>query len=164
MRLLQSYRCRVHCNEGFSNGRDVLEMQVGVSGIHKRLFVTAAMLVGCAVMFVACTESNHKLADESRLPRWFADIGKPRSAYSVDIDVYTGGKVTMKLKDSRGNVIVTKAGELAPYPDGAASNHTYPIRQIVKVDGMSEILEQRQPGPLLYISDNPDFKPDASPR
>ena len=76
----------------------------------------------------------------------------------MDIDVLTGNKVTVRLRDGGGTVVAKKTGTIRPHPSSVANNYAFPIRQIVSVDGVSEIIEQRERGPMLYISDDPALR------
>jgi len=57
--------------------------------------------------------------------------------------VLTGNTATIKLRNKSGNVLVVKTGTVRPHPSSVANNYTYPIRQLITVDGVPEVIEQR---------------------
>jgi hypothetical protein len=119
--------------------------------------MVATGMAWCLVLS-SCTESTHRLADESRLPKWFSiSPGTARAAYAVDIDVLTGNIARIKLRNNSGDVLVVKTGTVRPHPSSVANNYIFPIRQLITVDGVTEVIEQRAPGPLLYVSDDPSL-------
>ena len=68
----------------------------------------------------------------------------------------------MRLRDRSGKLIARKSGTLVPHPSTVANNYAYPIRQIMSVDGISEVIEQRAPGPLLNVVDDQEHKQNTS--
>ena len=119
-------------------------------------------------------ESNFKLADRSRLPKWFTiPQGHGRFDFKMTINLYT------KVLPFTNNVVVTIYG---PIPDnkvvmkkaGKERWHPYTLRQfkekgsydvcptyqIITIDNVEEVFEHKceGEGDILYITDDPKLR------
>ena len=130
----------------------------------KRLSLIAGVCIfACAVS--GCLESSFRIASESRLPKWVTlPAGVERADVSLTVSYYTtlwGDSVQFTLQDKNKQTIKKVSGEdrcLKPFqltnsPGGLPSG--YPNYAVVTVDGITEILEQRRPEDILYVTDNP---------
>jgi hypothetical protein len=133
--------------------------------------VTTIAVVSVTWLLTACDprygfmESRFRLADESRLPKWFAASGTyPRNDVRVVITLYTHpvfeNKVRIVLygpppeekqldeKIGTRRRLPTKQEELEK-----KNVAVYPSQMIITVDGIDEIFEHRNKGDVLYIVD-----------
>ena len=134
--------------------------------------VTRYLLVGVAAATLASIiggcdyfpESTFRLANESRLPKWFAiPPGLARPDVSITMNYYVkpwGRTATFVLQDSKGKVLKKLHGSDAcdkpfelknpsqGYPAG------YPAYELVTVNGTTEMIEHRKMEPTFYISDD----------
>jgi hypothetical protein len=119
---------------------------------------TVPLIAICLCNAVACVESNHLLAPDSRLPRWFASaaVGS-REDYSVELVSYTGGRARMYLRDKHGRLVAEMNGDIRPHPKSVADNYAYPGYQVMVTDIGIEVIEFRTRGPIFYICDQPDL-------
>jgi len=134
--------------------------------------ITRYLLVGVAAATLASTitgceyfpESTFRLANESRLPKWFAiPSGLARADVSTTMNYYVtpwGRTATFRLQDSKGkslkklhgSVACDKPFELKNPPQGYPSG--YPAYELVTVNGTTEMIEHRKMEPIFYISDD----------
>lgn len=130
----------------------------------KRLGLIAGVFIfACAVS--GCLESSFRIASESRLPKWVTlPAGVKRADVSLTVSYYTtplGDDVQFTLQDKNKQIIKKVSGknicrkpfQLSNSPRGIPSG--YPNYAVVTVDGITEILEQRMPGDILYVTDDP---------
>ena len=130
------------------------------------------LLVGVAAATLASTitgceyfpESTFRLANESRLPKWFAiPPGLARADVSITMNYYVkpwGRTATFVLQDSKGKVLkklygsdaCNKPFKLKNPPQGYPAG--YPAYELVKINGTTEIIEHRKMEPIFYISDD----------
>jgi hypothetical protein len=116
-----------------------------------------------------CAESQFSLAPESRLPRWFkVPEGTPRAGVDVMLSYYiplVGSERTavVTLRTGQGykeEVIATLDGmepkTLVPWVDGELLPS--PSYEVLRANGVTEIVEHRQRGQAFYITDDPDIR------
>jgi hypothetical protein len=130
----------------------------------KRLGLIAAVCIFACAMS-GCLESSFKIASESRLPKWVTlPAGVARADVSLTVSYYTtlrGGSVQFTLLDKNKQTIEKTSGkdrcrkpfQLTNPTQGVPSG--YPNYAVVTVDGITEILEQRKPEDILYVTDDP---------
>ncbi len=141
-------------------------------------FVTRYLLVGVAAATLASTitgceyfpEATFRLANESRLPKWFAiPPGLARADVSITLNYYVtprGRTATFVLQNSKGTVLKKLHGsdscdrpfKLKNPPQGSPSG--YPAYELVTVNGITEMIEHRKMGPIFYISDDAAIEKD----
>ncbi len=117
-----------------------------------RLFFAAISICVCCLL-TGCLESSFQLADESRLPVWITlppDL--KRQDVTLTLNYYSnpfGSNAKFILKNRRGDVVEEVSGTDKPI-NGVSE---YPGFVLVKVNGVSEIIEHRTKGPIFYVSD-----------
>jgi hypothetical protein len=130
-------------------------------------FVVAILAVGCHPTR-GCVESEFNLSPESRVPRWFkVPADTPRSDVDVVLSYY------MSIAGSRSAVVTlrTRQGyraEVAAAIDGSEPKTLvpqapgellpYPVYEVLRAHGITEIIEHRQRGSTFYVSDDPDVR------
>lgn len=132
--------------------------------VGKRLgLIVGVGIFACAVS--GCLESSFRIASESRLPKWVTlPAGVERADVSLTVSYYTtllGDDVQFTLQDKNKQTIKKVSGKsrcLNPFQltnslRGLPSG--YPNYAVVTVDGITEILEQRRPEDILYVTDDP---------
>lgn len=120
------------------------------------LFATVFICVCC--LLTGCLESSFQLADESRLPVWIKlPPGLKRQDVSLTLNYYTnpfGATAKFILKNRRGDVLEAVSGTDKPI-NGVSE---YPSFVLVKVNGVSEIIEHRKMEPIFYVSDDASIR------
>lgn len=120
------------------------------------LFATVSICVCC--LLTGCLESSFQLADESRLPVWIKlPPGLKRQDVSLTLNYYSnpfGANAKFILKNRRGDVLEEVSGTDKPI-NGVSE---YPGFVLVKVNGVSEIIEHRTKGPIFYVSDDASIR------
>ena len=126
----------------------------------RMLFATVSICVCC--LLTGCLESSFQLADESRLPVWIKlPPGLKRQDVSLTLDYYSnpfGANAKFILKDKRGDVLEEVSGTDKPI-NGVSE---YPGFVLVKVNGVSEIIEHRKMEPIFYVSDDASIRNKVS--
>lgn len=120
----------------------------------------ASTITGCEYF----PESTFKLANESRLPKWFAiPPGLVRTDISVTMNYYvtpSGRTATFVLQDTKNKVLKKVKGKLACDQPFQLENPTkgsalgYPSYERITVDGKTEMIEHRRMEPIFYVSDD----------
>lgn len=104
-------------------------------------------------------EANFDLAAESPLPGWFAlPEGESRADYRMTMDcyVYPGRRVAVfKLYKIGWPFWISRVEGTLHEPVVVDEHTTYPGYEVVTVDGITEIIEQRRPDATIYINDDP---------
>ena len=130
-----------------------------------KVFLLFAMLF----CLTGCLESSFQLSGDSRLPKWF-DVpdGADRNNFSVTMDLYStfsGGEAVIKLfqKDKTFHMqeytITTeeqpniRSVQLKSPPEGFQKG--YPRYKVVKINGITDIIELRKMEPFFYMTDDP---------
>jgi hypothetical protein len=121
------------------------------------LAILSSAMVGCEYF----PESTFKLANESRLPRWFSlPPGHSRSDVSITLNYYSnlwGKDATFILYDGKGHVLGRIDGkEKNSEPLHLKSSPTgYPLFEVITANGITEIIEHKRMEPIFYITDDP---------
>jgi hypothetical protein len=120
------------------------------------------------IFLTGCLESSFQLSSDSRMPKWFIYPERmPRSDLSVTMDLYSshsGGKDVIKLlqKDKifalQKHTITpqmqnTECVELKSPPAGFPKG--YPCYKVLKINGITDIIELRKMEPFFYMTDDP---------
>lgn len=115
-------------------------------------------------------ESTFRLADRSRLPKWFTmPQGHGRYDFNITINLYTNVLpftnnvvVTINGPITKNKMITKKVGKERWHPytlhqfNEKKSYDVCPSYLIIKIDGIEEVFEQKcdGEGDLLYITDD----------
>ena len=160
------YRIRARCYSGrMHSSRQVIHKQMArqiatlIQRIKSHLFLGILLAIVCftnmGCEFLA--ESTFKLADESRLPKWVTlpprltrpNISLTLSYYSIP---WVGNaRFTLRDKNQQiiekyiGRTICKRPFQVKSLPQGFPSG--YPNYQVVTVNGITEIMEQKKPEP-----------------
>ncbi len=125
------------------------------------LVVVFVAIKGCELF----PEATFTLANDSRLPKWVTlPQALTRASVSLTVSFYSmpwGGSARFTLQDKNKQTIEKESGtvrcrnpfQLKNPPQGFP--HDYPNYEAVTVNGITEIMEQRKPEPILYITDDP---------
>ncbi len=127
--------------------------------------LVAVLCISCCAM-IGCVEASLQLASESRLPKWITiPPGLTRADVSVTMNDMNrgGGRGTEFItKDKNGRVLAKTRGALRGLhpihlngPLKVDHRYQYPLYEVVTVNGVTEIVEQKKPEPLFYVSDDP---------
>lgn len=114
-------------------------------------------LLGCSKL----PESSFELSKDSRLPKWFTlPEGLSRADVTVTMSYYvTPSQRTAKfvLSDNKNQKIAEVTGTLEGMEPHKLQDQrsSYPLFEVVTVDGATEIVEHRQMEPIFYITDDP---------
>ena len=126
----------------------------------KRLGLIVAVCISACGMS-GCVESYHRIASESRLPRGLAiPPGLTRADVSATVDFYTLGKAKFILRDKNGRKIGMVTGYLNGRPlylraTPPGREPRYPVYVLIVINGVTEIMEHRRPGDIIYVTDDP---------
>ena len=121
---------------------------------------------------IGCSEAEFHLASDSRLPRWFILPERlSRAEVTVTMDTYAlpwGPSATFTLWDTSGRKLAqvdAKLEEVKPWltvkgpPEEKSTQYSYyPRYDIATAQGVPEVIEHREPGPIFYINDDPDVR------
>ncbi len=135
------------------------------SSILLKVFLLFAILFG----LTGCLESSFQLSGDSRLPKWFdVDDGADRNNFSVTMDLYStfsGGEAVFKLfqkdkifyiqeytisTDEQPNI---RSVQLKSPSEGFQKG--YPKYKVIKINGITDIIELRKMEPFFYMTDDP---------
>jgi hypothetical protein len=127
---------------------------------------------GCDLRY-GILETSFRLADDSRLPKWFTiPNGYARSDLNVIIDFYISpcpfckdSVITLYGPPPHNKEIMKKAGKQRWHPLSDRDRYNkypntgYPNYSIITVEGTDEVFEQRrrEDGDILYITDDPNI-------
>ena len=134
----------------------------------KYLLISALCISSCAV--TGCIESSFNLANESRLPRGMAiPPGLTRADVSVTLDYIGMSRATFTLRDKTGKKLTTVTGKTKGNPiylktTTRGPDPRDPSYQLVVINSVTEIMEQRRPEPILYITDDPAVRKEILER
>jgi len=132
--------------------------------------VLTAILLACPLM-TGCAEAYFELAPQSRLPRWFQlSNGLSRADVSVTMASYvtrSGRSARFKLWDGHGRqlaeVNATMAGLEAHTftsrsPQGGFDARSYPLYEVMTASDITEVVEHKERGPVIWINDDVHVK------
>jgi hypothetical protein len=129
--------------------------------------VLRVFLVLIAIQLSGCLESSFTLSEESRIP-YFLKVpeGTPRSDLNVTLDYYStfsGGEAVFKLHYRKNFLALDKVTvtlnkndhllELKNPPAGSPKG--YPSYEIIRANGVVDIIEHRKMEPIFYTTDDP---------
>ena len=128
-----------------------------------KYLLIVALYISCCAMS-GCVESNFRIAIESRLPRALAiPPGLTRADVSATVDFYTLGQAKFILRDKNGRKIGMVTGHqkgnplhLRETPPGREPR--FPSYVLIVMNGVTEIMEQRRPEDILYVTDDPGIR------
>jgi hypothetical protein len=140
-----------------------------VSNRIRKYLLLGAALIFLGLVKVGCEyfpESTFELATESRLPKWITlPPGLTRADVSLTISYYSWPwepDARFILRDKNGRFIKKESGktrcngpfQLTNYsPQGFPAGY-YPNYEAVVVNGVTEIIEQKKPEPILWVTDD----------
>jgi hypothetical protein len=120
-----------------------------------------AFIVALFISFIpiiGCLESSFSLATGSRLPKWVTlPSGVTRDDISVTLSYYTalgGADATVTLRDKRGKIIAKVKGRMTCHSPFTV----YPSYELVVINGITEVVEQKKMEPVFYITDDSTIK------
>ena len=125
------------------------------------------LIVALGISFGAisgCVESNFRIASESRLPRGLAiPPGLTRADVSATVDYYTLGQAKFILRDKNGREIGMVTGHIKGNPlhlrtSPQGHEPRYPVYVLIVINGVTEIMEHRRPGDIIYVTDDPGIR------
>jgi hypothetical protein len=121
------------------------------------LLLTACLAVACCRFF---PESYFDLADDSRLPKWFAlPEGLSRSDVKVQLYYYTGREVEVSLLTRNGRTIQRVSGLLSGHRPltlhPSDDPYTDPAFEFITINGVSELIEHPGRCSIFRINDDP---------
>jgi hypothetical protein len=139
-------------------------------GNAKYALVFALVCSACSPIR-GCAESSFVLAPESRLPKWFSPPpNMKRSDMTVEMTYYISllgeerRTARFVLRDSAGRRLADVEGKeqgdhpLTLEPAPLTGPLPYPSYEIVKIDGITEVIEHRQFDHFFFITDDPTVK------
>ncbi len=123
--------------------------------------VIIAMLLATIAGCIA--ESNFRLSDESRLPKWFElPAGKGRQDVTVTLSYYVKpsgreARITMKERDAWLDIdeVAGKLKGLEPIQLEGDSPEDYRGFEILSAEGITDIIEHKGRNDLFYMTDDP---------
>lgn len=126
------------------------------------IFIITSILFGCDVRY-GFIEGKFKLADNSRLPKWFLGKGVSND-YKVFITIYSslsGNNAKTCLHNKLDNNVIKCVVGTYRWSDltkkefeKKGTGAVYPNFSVITVDGVSEVFEQKEKNDILYISDS----------
>ena len=135
--------------------------------IDKFLPFFVALIIAGSAIAIGCEwipESTFELASESRLPKWITlPSGLTRADVSITMSYYIkrwGNDAKFLIQDRKGQTLKkvygTVKGSEPPHLEHPQPGFPpgYPSFSIITVNGITEIIEHRQPEPIFYITDD----------
>ena len=127
--------------------------------------ITVLFLATCHPIIGLFPESSFKLSEESRLPNWFT-IPSKYSRKDLGVEIHYFGKLygtTFKaiLLGPEGKILDRETGKHQWHPESAEKIKTESGRSalpqyiIAEINGIEEVIEHRERGPIFHISDSP---------
>lgn len=121
-------------------------------------------LSGCYYPGRGFHESSFDLKMEKRLPKPFDPDGKiAPQGYSAKIEFYSGNSqinVRLVVFDPNRKKIFDEMGTSWWHPSGSYQGRghlEYPSHTVILINGIKDILEHRESGPILYLTDDEKF-------
>ena len=125
------------------------------------ILVLIVSSIGCHPLY-GFIESEFTLAPESRLPRCFTiPAGYVRKDLTMTITLYTHpfsdrAKIVIRGPAPENAVLMKKSGRYREHPLTEQQEYNkYPQYFVIKIDGIDEVFKQKQPGPIVNITDDP---------
>lgn len=129
--------------------------------------VLRVFLALIALQLSGCLESSFTLSEESRIP-YFLKVpeGASRSDLYVTLDYYStfsGGESVFKLHHRKRLLALDKVTVIQNKNDHmrvlknppAGSPKGYPSYEIIRVNGVIDIIEHKRMEPIFYTTDDP---------
>lgn len=121
----------------------------------------ALLIIACDVRY-GFIESRFDLAQSSRFPKW-VQLPQGESRDSVTVTLYYYLSILQKpiavlvVRDIKtGNKLMELSGTRRYHPMSEARGITqYPIYQVIKINGIDEVVEHKKQEPIFYLSDDP---------
>jgi len=134
------------------------------ASVFARLLLLLA--IGLSVQALSgCVESQFRLAPESRLPKWFAvPDGLRRQDVSVTLTYYSapwGRRATLSITDPHGKTlrsVRTTVEGSEPKVISSIPGGSYPMYEILRRDGITDVVEHRFGGPVFYMTDDSEVR------
>ena len=129
----------------------------------KRLGLIVAVCISAFGMS-GCVESYFRIASESRLPRGLAiPPGLTHADVSATVDFYTSDQAKFILRDKNGREIGMVTGHIKGNPlhlrtSPQGHEPRYPVYVLIVINGVTEIMEHRRPGDIIYVTDDPGIR------
>jgi hypothetical protein len=137
-------------------------------------------LSGCYYPGRGFLESAFDLKMESRLPKPFDSDGKiAPSGYTAKVEFYSPlpqndqKNVRLAIYDPNGKKIFDEMGASWWHPSGSyqgGGKSELPTHTVISINGITDILEKREIGPILYLTDDEELwkfpqkaEPNGSP-
>jgi hypothetical protein len=134
----------------------------------KRWALIAAVCISACAMN-GCLESSFRIASESRLPRSLTiPPGLTRADVSATVDYYTLGQAKFILRDKNGRKIGMVTGHIKGNPlylknPPQGSEPGFPVYVLIVIDGVTEIMEHKQRGDIISVTDDPGIREELLP-
>ena len=114
------------------------------------------------VMLGSLACANFRLADDSRLPKWFSPpkgITREHIRVTVDYGVLPGRRwARFTMFDRNGHQLGEVTGTMTG-SEPLVLDPSSPTRyEVIVVDGVTEVLEHKKPGPELRVSDDAEVQ------
>jgi hypothetical protein len=128
------------------------------------IIISAIAFWGCDPRY-GMVDSNFKIAQESRLPKWFnIPSSLSRQDLTMDITIYVTpyegiiAKMVLRGPGPEYKVLSEKIGHKRQHPLSEKQNYNeYPHCAIIAVNEVEEVFEQRRPEAIFYVSDDPKY-------
>lgn len=124
-------------------------------------------LSGCYYPGRGFLESAFDLKMESRLPKPFDSDGKiSPSGYTAKVEFYSAlpqngqNNVRLEVYDSNGKKVFDEMGSSWWHPGGSYQGRgkgELPTHTVISINGITDILEKREQGPVLYLTDDEEL-------
>jgi hypothetical protein len=124
------------------------------------------LALAIAVSAAGCAEATFDLAEESRLPKWF-DIpaGLDRRDLTVRMSYYgslsSQRRAVFTMYGRNGDEVGEVTGSLqgtvpiSDVPHKMGERLPYPGYEVVSANGITEVIEHRERGPVFHVCDDP---------
>jgi hypothetical protein len=133
------------------------------------LLIFVAALTACYEPGRGYLESQFDLVLDSRLPKFFDPTSHISPVgYKARVKFYSSPEsVRVTIFDPAGHTVFDKHGKSWWHPKGFQPGHgqseTYPNHTVVSFDGVLDIFEKRQEGPVLHLTDDAELWRTAMP-
>lgn len=118
----------------------------------------SALIYSCYDPMSGFRESAFTLELDSRLPRSVDGKGTvDPKGYRARVEFYSSG-VRLVVVDPHGRKMYDHMGASSWHPIHASEQNPglkYPCYTVISIDGVKDILEHREEGPVLHLTDDP---------